>query len=944
MSPLGDRGKASPLHKVGRPTRIILASLAALLFLTFALFDARLPGRAPSVRLPRDRGLVAGALPSGLSYYLRPTTAPEDRLVFRLVAAVGTSDEAESERGFAHFVEHMAFNGTASYPGNALDDLIFSLDGGRDLEANAFTYPDYTVYHLELPPDYLDLGLRILREWASAIRFDPGEVEREKGVIRAELREYDTPEDRVREVEENALYASTPFADRAILGTPESVNRAGAALLEEFYRRLYRPERMALIVSGPFAAELARRSLVRAFADFGEGGVPERPPALRFMDPPEELAVVRGTDARAARVELRLLLREAAPRPGSPAAWLREYRARLTSRVLAGRLEDLGAAADVPWIFLGADRWEERAGERLWEIALSCLPGQELEALRSLGREVGALASFGARTEEAGIAAREIAPSLPSSDPDAYEAVDSCLYAFLYGDGLPDPGVAADLEARLRSAALAPGSDPVGTAVGDLPPPGAGVLSLLSPAGVGRSDDVLRAAFLEGVARGKAEGPARTEVGRAADGLAADPPEGAGLYGTAVRGPASRSVLPDGTVDLVLGNGLRVQVLSTDSGEGWVYLGAWSPGGLSAAPERMRAAADEAPGILRTAGYPGASRAGLREELAGTWISWRSDVDPRGEFVEVDGASEDLDSLLRLLASTFRRPVVPPDAVRKAALARAEELRRAGGSEAALRAALERAASPASVWSSPEEMEGWTADRVLSAWENRFGDASDFSFLVVGNMDAGEAERLAEKHLGGLPARGGRETLPGPTAPPTPGEHRIRAVADDPRGGVAALWFPRGLAAGEERALEALARELEYRLFRRLREDLAETYDVRCSWTPYPEYPGSGEFRVEFEAVPERARALAGELARELRDLAEGRGLKPWAGGAPSESGQGLAAAEGDRAVYARRFDELKGAPPPPYGTSESEPGPWMETAARRLSPESAAFFVLYRD
>ncbi len=950
----GDRraGPGGSRRRVGAA----VFSAAALLGLVLSLSEGF--GKA----LPPDRGSASGYLPSGLSWYLRPTGRPEDRLVFRLVVAAGSARERRSEGGYAHFVEHMAFNGTAAYPGNSLDELLDSLDGGLDLEANAFTYPDCTIYHLELPVslppgrgDALTLGFGILRQWVSELRFDPAEVEREKGVIRAEMREYDTPEDRLASREEEAVYGGTPLADRGILGTPDSVEGASAEDLRAFYLREYLPGRMALIAGGPFEAAEARRALELAFADVGGRGRPERSPALLRADPPGGPAIVLVSDGRRARTELRLAFREPARALRTISAWEGEYRARLAERVLAGRLGALGSDPSVPWIFLGSERREDRFGERLWRLSVSCPAGAEAETLRTLGREFGALQSGGGGPEETEIAAREVGLTLPYPDPDGYEAVESAIRRFLYGDASLDPGRADDLEAGLRDSALAAGAPPAGTASGDLPDFGGGILTVVRPGSDGAPGTDLMTSFRDGLREGGSAGPCTGPV-------AASPgdPAGSGSAGPASRSgapsaiPAARVELPDGSVGLVLANGLRVRILATGSGEGWAYLGAWSPGGLASVPVPDRPAADEAPEILARAGHPETRPAALRARLAGTWTYWRADVAAREELVEVDGSSRDLELLFRLLAGSFGPPRADRSALRKAAAARAEELRLAAGPEAAFRAAREGPSSEAAPDPDPSAVESWEAEIVQAAWTDRFGDPSDFEFLAAGDFDPAEAERLAAEFLGRLPVRGTREPVPPPPAARLPGL-RVLAAGDCPRGRVLAVWSLRGLAVSDFRDLEPLARDLETRLFRRLREELAETYDVLCSWKPLPGRPDSGEFRVEFEAAPDRARTLAAVLLRELGEYADGSPVRedPAVSGGPGPAEDDetvyldlLERLRLDRAADARGMEPSAGTAGTAVSARPGYPAPLRlsELASRLLPPEAAAVFVLARD
>ncbi len=366
----------------------------------------------------------------------------------------------------------------------------------------------------------------------------------------------------------------------------------------------------------------------------------------------------------------------------------------------------------------------------------------------------------------------------------------------------------------------------------------------------------------------------------------------------------------------------------------WPWCWLTSPGG-----------ADPMSAILARAGYPERSTADLRAALAGTWAAWRADTAFREETVEVDGGSGDLDLLFRLLAASFRPPAPDPGALRKAAAARAEELRLEAGPEAEFRAAAE---SSGPVRGDPEELETWTAEAIRAAWEDRFGNPGDFEFLAVGDFDLAEAERSAREHLGALPAAGIREPVPPPPPAPAPGFRGIDA-GSHPRGRILVLWPLRDLSDSDALRLEPLARALETRLFRRIREDLADTYDVYCDWAEWPDRPGSGEFRIELEAAPGRARALAEEVLREVAAFGAG-------GAGTAAALAGFSRAADDEAVYRELLDGLiaeraaggadgRGTPRriPRKADEPLEGFPALPTApaARLLVPERAAVFVL---
>ncbi|MBN2875038.1 MAG: insulinase family protein, partial [Spirochaetales bacterium] len=203
--------------------------------------------------LPLAPELVKKVLPNGLTYYVRRNGNPGGRAVMFLIVASGSTNERDDQSGYAHFVEHMAFNGTASFPENELVRYLRSIGMDFGAEINAHTTREETLYTLQMPlsdPAFFDTGLKVLREWATAVSFDPVEVEKEKGVILEELRLGKSPDETARVREVRGLLEGTAHADREPIGYEESIKAATAEGLKAFYTEHYRPDRMAVIVVG----------------------------------------------------------------------------------------------------------------------------------------------------------------------------------------------------------------------------------------------------------------------------------------------------------------------------------------------------------------------------------------------------------------------------------------------------------------------------------------------------------------------------------------------------------------------------------------------------------------------------------------------------------------------------------------------------------------------
>lgn len=204
-------------------------------------------------QLKPDPGIHFGQLETGLRYAVMANKRPEGEAFIQFYVGVGSLDEAEHERGIAHFVEHMAFNGSKNIAEDELVKMLQRLGLAFGADANAYTSFDRTVYTLDLPgvgDEVLDTSLMILREVAGNLLIEPGAVDRERGIIQSERRVRKSPAARAGEKEIEFLLAGTRYPDRLPIGTEAVIDTVSAETLMAFYRRFYRPDNAFLVVTG----------------------------------------------------------------------------------------------------------------------------------------------------------------------------------------------------------------------------------------------------------------------------------------------------------------------------------------------------------------------------------------------------------------------------------------------------------------------------------------------------------------------------------------------------------------------------------------------------------------------------------------------------------------------------------------------------------------------
>ncbi len=232
--------------------------------------------------LPVDPAWRFGRLSNGMRYVIRQNATPKGTALVRMEVAAGSLDEAEHERGYAHFVEHMAFNGSTRVPEGEMVRLLERNGLAFGADTNAQTGFQRTTYLLDLPeakPALLDTALMLMRETASELIFAPEAVERERGVILAERRDRDSPgfrnlADQLSFTDPQALYPR-----RLAIGTTETISAATASDLKAFWQREYVPDHVTIVVVGDFAPDAVETAIRAQFGDWERTGAAHQPPA-----------------------------------------------------------------------------------------------------------------------------------------------------------------------------------------------------------------------------------------------------------------------------------------------------------------------------------------------------------------------------------------------------------------------------------------------------------------------------------------------------------------------------------------------------------------------------------------------------------------------------------------------------------------------------------------
>jgi zinc protease len=336
-----------------------------------------------------DPGVVHGVLPNGMRYALMRNVQPKGTISLRLRIAAGSLQESDAQRGLAHFMEHMAFNGSKNVPEGDFVKLLQRKGLAFGAHTNAYTSTDETVYMLELPKndvDLVDTGLMLFREVGDRLTLDPAAIEREKGVVLSELRSRNTPEYRAYEKRLRLSYEGQRQAERMPIGKAETIQGATQELLADYYRRYYRPERTLLVATGDFDPAAIEAKIKALFSDWrGQGEDPADP----AQGPVKERGLVGASHVEPNLPESATVTWFDAPddTPDTVAARARNLNWSIAFAVINRRLGRIERSDNAPFVGASAGSSNTHGLARSVGVSATSRPGQWSRAISAVEQE-----------------------------------------------------------------------------------------------------------------------------------------------------------------------------------------------------------------------------------------------------------------------------------------------------------------------------------------------------------------------------------------------------------------------------------------------------------------------------------------------------------------------------------------------------------------------------
>jgi zinc protease len=856
------------------PTLLILALLTLLMPIVplhaQAPAPAAPPAFAPTDLLPFDPAVTKGTLPNGLQYFIRRNGKPEKRVLMELAVKAGSVDEADDQQGLAHFLEHMAFNGTTHFKAGELIATLESSGARMGPHVNASTSFDETIYMFQLPTDkegIVEKGMQALSDFAGGMTLDPKEIDKERGVVIEEWRGGLGAGARLRDQQIPVLYYQSKYAERLPIGKPEILKSFTPDRLKAFYTKWYRPDRMAVVVVGD-VDPAKMEALVRSqFEGIPKPSTPA--PERHYPVPlPAELQVKVASDSEATQSSVSLLRK----RSTEPETRVSDYRASLVRglvyQMMNDRFDEISRKPDAPFLNAGAFSSGLSPTVATFSLSASVQDGKIDAGLASLAIEAKRVKEhgFGAaeldRAKKWTLAGYERAYSERDKSESGSYAQEYISY-FLENE--PTPGIeyeyqlakafiptvtAAEVNAAAR--ALFAASSQVILAVSPQKPNLALPTEAELRATVAATEAVAVTAWND-------EGSGRA--------LMEHVPEPA-------RVSNRREIADLGVTIVTFPNGVEAWLKSTDFKNDQVVFSLTAPGGSSLAPPEKYPEAQLATAQVGLSGVGGHNAVELQKLLAGKIASASPFISLSTQGISGSSTPANLETALQLLNLNFTAPGDDPEAfslIRRQL--EASYANRDRSPNIAFGEKLAQVNTMSHYTSRPLTLERIAAlDRgaMTSFYRDRFSNAADFTFFMVGTFKVDEAIPLVARYVGSLPSTGKATSQMkdvGIKFPPAT-ERAAVVKGREPKSLVAVSFAANPpLEENEQGRAEAAAEVLEIALRDILREELGETYSVSVGLTQRLPQVGGGFMAVSFGGAPENLDKMIDRVLQEVARL-----------------------------------------------------------------------------
>jgi len=709
--------------------------------------------------LPVDPNVIVGKLDNGLTYYIRKNVKPEKRVELRLAVNAGSMMENKSQLGLAHFTEHMCFNGTTNFPHNELVNFLQKTGVKFGADINAYTSFDETVYMLQVPTDdsvTLKKGLQVIEDWSHNVTFDDKEIEAERGVITEEWRLGLGADDRMRKKYFPVIFKNSLYADRIPIGDINIIKTFPHDTIRSFYKDWYRPNLQAVAIVGDIDVKAMEAWVKKHFGSIKNPANP-RPRIVSDIPDNKDPLISIVTDKEATNTQVMLFYKHNSKVEYTVADYKNYLTANLYTEMLNARLSEITLKSDAPFIMAQTDYGSFLARTKdAFELVAIAKDNQAEKSLTTLLDENQRVKQFGfTATEMERIKDQLLSDyekaSKESDKTESGRLIREYVSNFLSKDPIPGAQNEYKMAKKLLPTITL---EEVNALAAKWISDNNMLVVVTAPEKEGITVPTEKQ-ILDVIAKSKT-----TVLTAYVDNFKTQPLVTTELKGSKVTTKTENKDL--GFTELTFGNGVKAIIKKTDFKNDEILVNAYSTGGTSLYPDQDYISAEFASRIIDQSGIGDFDNSELEKKLKGKEIEMSPYIDDLKQGLEGKCTPKDFETLLQLgylYTSSPRKDTAEFNAFMGKMKT---QLKFLGSNPVyAFYDTLLKTASSNSprvvVIPKEKQLNQVSLDKAFKIYSERFANAHNLKFFIVGNVNIDSLTPTLEKYLGSLPGTGKEE-------------------------------------------------------------------------------------------------------------------------------------------------------------------------------------------
>ncbi len=851
-------------------TTIKSLAISGLILIALSVFSQQ-PVVDLSTPLAVDPNVKIGKLDNGLVYYIRQNKKPEKRVELRLVVNAGSILENDDQQGLAHFMEHMNFNGTRTFPKNELIDFLQKTGVRFGADINAYTGFDETVYMLQLPTDDTTLvenGYKVLEDWAHYAVLDDKEIDKERGIITEEWRLGLGAQDRMMKKFFPVIFQGSKYADRIPIGKIEVIQNFKHSVLKDFYHDWYRPNLQAVVLVGDLDIAKAEAQIKAHFGNMQNPSNPRERSTFDIPDNTEPLIAIT-TDKEATDNVVLVFYKHPLSQDKTLGDFREKIMAELYTGMLNNRFNEISQKPESPYIFAGAGygRFLSRNKDAFMINAMT-KESQIDKSLEVLLAENERVKRFGFTQTELDRQKEELfsqyeknAKEFDKTESNAFcaeyvsnylskDAIPGAQKQFKYLKNILPEIKLNDINDLARKWVT---DNNLGLVV--MAPDKAGVK-------VPTHDEILSI-----IRDSKTK-----ELTAYIDNFREEPLVREMLQKGKITSRKDNKEL--GLTELTLSNGVTVVLKPTNFKNDEILMSAYSPGGNSLVPDKEFMSANFATQVIDMSGAGNFDNVELEKKLKGKNIQINPYIDDVKEGFRGNATPKDFETMMQLVYLYFDQPRKDSTAF-KAFMSQMENQMKFMKSNPIMTFydTLFKVVFPGYkrmiIFPTPAQLSEVNLDQVFKIYKDRFADASDFKFFLVGNFSIDSISPVVEQYFGNLPSLNRNETWKDTSPKPAEGITNITVYKGTDPQSMVGLVMPEKFDWTEKNVLcmSMIKEIMDIKLVEVIREKMSGVYSPRIMLN-MDQYPKPTiQFMVMFGCSPKTAEKLTKAVFGEIKKI-----------------------------------------------------------------------------